>query len=451
MRAVATREGFPKQAGTGAYELVLFAMLFANFAGYVDIFWNSQAVQMDFDDPAGNVLTQVLLMLSLAVAVFGIVRRRVAMPRVVFAVLPAVPFMLIALASVIWSPHPDVTLRRSLRLDTEIVTLTLLVLSIGNTSKVMRVLFGAALTVVFFDVLAALMVPSSFTPIGFSGVHGTKNGAGAFYMIGGALLAFSIRNRPAGLSKLAICTGIAVFFVMLVLSKSKTVFFVLPLCFSATVIFGWLSRQGSRSHHDLFFVWGFVGVAVGVVALSVAGEATILSLIPDPTFTGRTDMWRFAESQFEQHWYLGLGYGALWQSGDNISFLLTRSGVSWVANEAHNGYLDVLAQTGICGGLALVFYLATIGRRVATFVGSQAGENSYSAQWLIFVFLASLCYNLTESDYFRSNHLLFYNLIVASSFVDASVFKQKAVWQIVAKRRRGGTRFGGRRASLNAR
>ena len=63
------------------------------------------------------------------------------------------------------------------------------------------------------------------------------------------------------------------------------------------------------------------------------------------------------EVRWQQDPYLGQGFGALWQVGVQMGDQLEAGQLNWIMNEAHNGCLDVLAQTGIIGLFLLIIFL----------------------------------------------------------------------------------------------
>jgi O-antigen ligase len=66
-------------------------------------------------------------------------------------------------------------------------------------------------------------------------------------------------------------------------------------------------------------------------------------------FTGRTQIWPVIVNYWLDHPFTGSGYGSFWNIGtESPIFTYTQSWVTHLGN-GHNGYLDLLAQTGIPG------------------------------------------------------------------------------------------------------
>ena len=146
----------------------------------------------------------------------------------------------------------------------------------------------------------------------------------------------------------------------------------------------------------LIYILFAAAAAVGVLAAGLAD--TIDFLTGDSTFTGRLAIWQYVLSRWEESPYFGQGFGALWQIGAQVEAQLHAAQINWLMNEAHNGYLDVLAQTGIIGIILLGFSLIS-GFLVILFVRQNETGGLNVWKWFaVYVTLGTSFYNLTEFD-----------------------------------------------------
>ena len=120
---------------------------------------------------------------------------------------------------------------------------------------------------------------------------------------------------------------------------------------------GWALRWTGQYKGVFVLIYFLIAAATTIAVLATGLEDTVTLLTGDPTLTGRTQLWQYVLSRWEESPYLGQGYGALWQVGPETGGLFAQAHVGWVMNEAHNGYLDVLAQIGIIGLLVLGFFV----------------------------------------------------------------------------------------------
>lgn len=97
---------------------------------------------------------------------------------------------------------------------------------------------------------------------------------------------------------------------------------------------------------------------IGGVLLLTLGSATfpavaaVTSHLPDPTFTGRTDIWRLALEAVGARPLTGFGYGVFWDTGATYSLAGSGDTAAQVSH-SHNGFLEVAIGAGL-PGLALV-------------------------------------------------------------------------------------------------
>jgi O-antigen ligase len=95
-------------------------------------------------------------------------------------------------------------------------------------------------------------------------------------------------------------------------------------------------------------------LTVGSV-VSPAAEAILTALSIDPTFTGRTEIWKFALAAIAEHPWKGEGYEAFWYSEALRHDLEGRT--KWLAAVAtsHNSYIDLALTIGVPGLLLVIF------------------------------------------------------------------------------------------------
>jgi O-antigen ligase len=180
------------------------------------------------------------------------------------------------------------------------------------------------------------------------GVFGHKNGAASAMAVFIYVAWFAARmGRP-----LAGALIVPAAFIFLVFSGGKS---ELGMVAVVPIIAFLVDRARS--------IWTKAIVALGPLALitfltvgstvSAAARAVLRALSIDPTFTGRTEIWKFAFDAISEHPWRGHGFEAFWYSQ------ALRYGVEdktrWMAEVAtsHNSYIDLALTVGI-PGLVLV-------------------------------------------------------------------------------------------------
>jgi O-antigen ligase len=352
---------------------------------------------------AGNTITQVFLLASFLNAMLLEAMYKVPLQKIWYMARWLLPLMIWIILSVYWSTYPDLTLRRAIRVVLEVFSLILLTCTYSRRTEPLRIIFLAFATIVVLDV-ASLATPShsfSSNPPGFVGVHGHKNSAGEFYFFALPLFGLAIFDRSIAIGRYVAPLAFFLGTALILLSRSKSaigLFAVTTLCVFAIR----LLRRMREYTAVLLLIYLLIGVAVVVAVLGIGFTDTVELLTGDVSFTGRTAVWDYVLARWQQNPYFGEGFGALWQVGVQMGDYMKAAQLVWVMNEAHNGYLDVLAQTGIIGLLFLiVFLLAAL--RAALF--SQPAKRGTFDGWkwyAIYVTLGILLYNITESTLVRA-------------------------------------------------
>jgi len=268
------------------------------------------------------------------------------------------PLMVWIISSVYWSAYPDLTIRRAAREELELICIVLLMCTYSRPTEPLRIIFLSFVTILLFD-LASLAFPSfsfSSNPTGFRGIHGQKNVAGEFYFLALPLFILAIFDRTIAVGRRTAMLASICAAPLLLLSNSKTaigLFAVTSFCLIAARAF----RRMGEYTAVLALIYFLIGAIAAIIVFAAGLADTVASLTGDATLTGRTTVWRYVLSRWEESPYVGQGYGALWSVGPQSEANLRAGQLNWTMNEAHNGYLDVLAQTGIIGVLFLGIFL----------------------------------------------------------------------------------------------
>jgi O-antigen ligase len=198
----------------------------------------------------------------------------------------------------------------------------------------------------------------------------------------------------------AAIAGAAAVFVLFSGGKSSTLICVLTILVSLAV-------QSSRSK----LLW-VVLIGAPLVLLNLLGLGSVafpevgsfVAALPiDASFTGRTDVWRFALAHLPDHLTLGHGFAAFWNTAA-LRFGVEDTTV-WAGNasHAHNGYLDAVLTMGLPGlALTLLAFLIAPARELYR-ARARLADPALTAMamqiWLFGIYLSSL-----ESFFFdRSN------------------------------------------------
>ena len=121
----------------------------------------------------------------------------------------------------------------------------------------------------------------------------------------------------------------------------------------------------------------------------------------DESFTGRTDLWIDILQIAKNKLFLGVGYGSFWIGG--IANNLWETHI-WRPTQAHNGYIDVLVETGIVGVVLLIIYIFNSYNKLI----ETGKKNQGYAIFAITILTMIVIHNGTESSFLRGTHALWF-------------------------------------------
>jgi O-antigen ligase len=354
---------------------------------------------------SGNALSR-LVWLLLLIASGTIVLRRLSLASAMLRQLNGffVAFVLLALASVLWSEEPQFTARRLIRLVTIVlVALAFFLVPRRGVQEVLRpmitlLLFGSIALVVLAPDLAIERSGSSELAGAWHGLATQKNGLGSLAAISTLLWLHAWQAREARAP--AVLCGTAISLLCLLCSRSSSS--ILATAFSAPLMM-FLARTPQCLRRHMPWLVGIFAAALLLYSLAilrwVPGLEILLRLLvrvtgKDPTFSGRTAIWSIMSEHIAEHPALGSGYGAYWigpTPGSQSYAHVTR--LFFYPTEAHNGYLDVISDLGAVGGACLLGYLLVYLRQALRVLAAQR------AQGVLYVglFFEQLIANLSES------------------------------------------------------
>jgi O-antigen ligase len=99
---------------------------------------------------------------------------------------------------------------------------------------------------------------------------------------------------------------------------------------------------------------------ISIGSIYIAPVHTLVdAIMSDPTFTGRSDIWKFAIDHVAQRPITGYGFSAFWGTDEVVYGM---AGATWAntASHAHNGYLDFALTIGIPGSLLFTVWLVVL-------------------------------------------------------------------------------------------
>jgi exopolysaccharide production protein ExoQ len=310
--------------------------------------------------------------------------------------------VVIALASVLWSAAPEITLRRSIALlGTTLFGVYLAIrFSLREQLRLLAWALGIAalLSLLFVLALPAYGIMNEPEAQGWRGVYTHKNAFGRSMVLG--VLAFMLLALSERRYAWIKWVGFSLSVLLLLLSNAKTALVMLVTLLILLPLY-----RASRWPFTLVVPFLIAAVlTLGSLALIVVfHEQTILGLLNrDITLTGRTEVWSAVVDMIWKQPWLGYGYDAFWLGwGGPSAYVLLVAYFDPLS--AHNGLLDLWLDLGLLGVVvfALGFLLASV-RAVMWARLTKGKEDLWPLAYLTYMFL----YSVTESAILTRNSIV---------------------------------------------
>jgi len=368
-------------------------------------------------DPTGdgNLTGQILtVLLTGTLALFAFVKR---LRLVLKAVSPVLVMTLAWFAlSAIFSAHPDLAARRLVLAAFTIFQAAVFVLLPRDREHFARLLAAGALIVLALCYGGVLLAPEHSIhqasdiaePVlagDWRGFFAHKNGAGAAMVILIFFGIFLVRSSSAVLGALFIV--LAAFF--LAFTRSKSAMNLLPLTIFFSFVLFRLRRPLVR--YAVAATLPAIIAVLTIGSLEFDSAHALVQFLPDPTFTGRDEIWQFTIDKLADRPIVGFGYQAFWRTSELVSSWNYLESWGYRASDAHNGFLNLAVMTGLVGlALALIWVFVQPLRDLNR---TPAGRIDPALTMLFLqIWLFDLCICGFESEIFSGGSLIWFMTLV---------------------------------------
>jgi O-antigen ligase len=419
--------------------LVLTIMLLYAIIGIPELNRDAAQLATDYVNPLNRVIWLALLGLASPVA-FMRWRQAVAL---MLASWPLLLLYAYFALSVVWALDPDTSMRRLLFTVVQLILSVILLSGIRRAGTLHLVIAGVCAFGAFADLVSWVVAPGyAMTDEGLAGLQLQKNQTGLIMMYGCLSAATAYFLAPGKFQRYAIVGATVMMAGLLVATKSTTsqsIVLMAPVVMPIVLVVARLRKP---------VIWAIVSlIPLTILGLLLCYLAWCGITNADPwlptrgmTFTGRTDLWSFTLGEIAKRPWFGAGYSSFWAIDPTVQPSLKSDqwfGVYTIINEAHDGYLDLIATTGIFGliaGLLVVFRTIGIGgqaiaRTEPAAVSWETGRMGYpTAVFHLTMLIGLLVHNFTESNLFSNNSVL------AVAFTLTALDLEK--WRIATRRPR---------------
>lgn len=395
---------------------ILFILIFT-------LFWVTVTPFMDLRDPSvllaqeqGNSLQQIIsLLLFFISGIYLLANREIAVKMLS-------PWLIAVLAwqflTVLASEYSDIAFRRYVFSMTVTVTTMAWVLLPLNAQHFQRMIKYLSLFVLLLSYFGVIFMPGvsihnsaevlELVNAGsWRGHFSHKNIAGPAMIVLIIYNLYLLRKEDIWLPLFNIILAT----IFLFYSNNKTSI--------GLIIVALLIAQAVR--YSRFLTLKLLVFLVPVVLMAVLTVGTVLnsdikdfvsSLITDPSFTGRTEVWVFVLEQMRAHPWIGNGFDSFWGMSNLVNGGYEIETWAATAGHAHNGYLNLIMTTGMIGtGLFMVWMLFC---PLLDYHRSQkTGNDPALALMYLRIWVFMMLYANLESPFFTPRGQVWFSLLAA--------------------------------------
>lgn len=303
-------------------------------------------------------------------------------------------FLAFLIASSFASIQPDLTISTTFVYAILAIAIFLIIRYL-SIEQIVKCLIGVGIVALFASLVLVLVAPGRALDAGMlSGIYSHKNILGFILAISftANLYGRVFRRSPANwLITIVLFGGV-------ILTDSTTA--MLACLFSSAIglYLHTINKVRGRFGRGALTVLmlSFTGLVVETI---LNDSGAILALLgKSPTLSARTGIWEFVTYLWMQRPYMGYGFGAVWADDSQMRAYIQDALRNPAATHAHNGYLDVMLQTGIAGGLIFLGILASTALK-SWFIINNDCVPANRLPFALLVFM--LFYNTAESRFYN--------------------------------------------------
>lgn len=351
----------------------------------------------------GNPLDAATFGFLLLLAIAVLVPRRRQAAAALRWMWPVVAYFGYCLLSVGWSNIPDVSGKRWIKSLGDLA-MALVVATEPDIAAALRrltsrlgiwILPASYMTIKYFPVIGRALDGNTFENVGLTSTKNLLGGiaflltAAAFWQVLSlnAIPDRAKRRRRLVAQLVILAFGIAVLYLAHSATSIAATLFgcILLVAFSLPAF-----RKPAAVHALVAVI-----LVTGLTAFALGAEKDVThDLGRKSNLTGRTYIWAAVLAQAAEHPILGVGFESFW-TGVNLDRVLVRMPAGMVANESHDGYIEVYAELGLVGLALMIWLLVTAYRRAAA---------SFAGDWrtgrILVAWVAALAiYNISEAGF----------------------------------------------------
>lgn len=378
----------------------------AKFSFLVFLFFTIFGTSLPFQEKVAteytsNPVTVIVFIAVLLLSITSLINKREELFHLILKEKFLFLFLLWALTTVIWSQNSFISFKRFIQIIATVTACIAILLHTDSSEEVLKYFKWILYPYLVLSLLSVFLV-SGAIDVKFGtwrALTYTKNNLGQVGLAGVIVSAVALKQENF-LKRMTAAIMFAISLALLIGSQSMTsivttsilgmiviVLFVVKFVFPDQLVGRFLLTT---------LAIGFL-LIIGIVFIITPD---VLLELPqyvgkNATFTGRDRIWYMLIDEINKHPFHGCGFSGFWVFESDFMMLFEKE-YFWVPNQAHNGYLDILNETGYIGlGLIIIMVIKYMWHLLKI-------ETQDIWKWLL---IATIIINFLETTLFRPRHL----------------------------------------------
>ncbi len=355
------------------------------------------------DANAGSIFRQVLFTTTGLLATYRLIVTG-SFGHVLMIRLPYLALAMFMISSTLWSTRPSLTFTRSaIFLFGFLGLITLVHMSNKPVRLMQRTLVYSTSLAAWLSILAFFLLPAMCTTNpgrpGLAGIAMHPNTLGGAMVIG---LTLSFGMTTAGREKTLLRLGQFGMIIAAVMTYSITS--LVMICITGSIHIMLSARPYTRGVYLMSLT--AVLITAAVIGFGTVRDSFMHAVGRDDSFSGRDVLWSVVWDKAMSQPLLGHGYGAFWHEGRGRELVET-----WNPRQAHNAYLDVIAELGLFGLiLTLVLFHGSLILSWQRIRGRRGTPQRNAAAGIVACMTGLIiCYAFTESFLLKLDTFTFFS------------------------------------------
>jgi len=325
--------------------------------------------------------------------------------------------------TIVWAIDSTVSFKRLFQyLTTSLVFISVLI-NYGSERQILNTIKYLLSSYVLISLIVVLIIPQATDPTfdTWRGLHPTKNNLGQTASLCIIFFTYYFYTSKKLIEKSIVLFLLFISVLLLVGAFSMTNI-ILMFIFTSVFIFIRItkifSKLGIGSKFSLLTLFFSLMIISSVFIIAPDLYLAIFDIVgKDPTLTGRTEIWALVLSASIDDLIIGVGFQSFWIPQHLVTIELFKY---WIPTQSHNGYVDLVLETGIVGLSLFIFSVIFVLKQVSF---------KEDILWVLFILFAILL-NFSESTFIRPHHptnVMFYASFWVISYKTKFIFSKNEI------------------------